>query len=142
MPALDKRPRRAILHTMTNITPRIDAALTSALNEKRIVGAVIAVMQDGELVHFKPYGLANRELSGIETLFLLADPSMIFVSSSLVREIAQHGGDTSQFVPAAVSEAASSSAYCAVTCLLATMLTSEDGIPAFSMAVTAARAWA
>jgi CubicO group peptidase (beta-lactamase class C family) len=46
---------------MTNITQRIDAALNTALNEKRIVGAVIAVMQDGELVHFKPYGLANRE---------------------------------------------------------------------------------
>lgn len=46
---------------MTNISQRVDAALTSALNEKRIVGAVIAVMQDGELVHFKPYGLADRE---------------------------------------------------------------------------------
>jgi CubicO group peptidase (beta-lactamase class C family) len=46
---------------MTNITQRIDAALASALKEKRIVGAVIAVMQDGELVHFKAYGLANRE---------------------------------------------------------------------------------
>jgi CubicO group peptidase (beta-lactamase class C family) len=46
---------------MTNITQRIDAALNTALNEKRIVGAVIAVMQDGELVHFKPYGLVNRE---------------------------------------------------------------------------------
>jgi CubicO group peptidase (beta-lactamase class C family) len=46
---------------MTNITQRIDAALNTALNEKRIVGAVIAVMQDGELVHFKAYGLANRE---------------------------------------------------------------------------------
>ena len=46
---------------MTNMTQRIDAALNSALNEKRIVGAVIAVMKDGELAHFKPYGLANRE---------------------------------------------------------------------------------
>jgi CubicO group peptidase (beta-lactamase class C family) len=46
---------------MTKITQRIDAALASALKEKRIVGAVIAVMQDGELVHFKAYGLANRE---------------------------------------------------------------------------------
>jgi CubicO group peptidase (beta-lactamase class C family) len=46
---------------MTKITQRIDAALASALKEKRIVGAVIAVMQDGELAHFKPYGLANRE---------------------------------------------------------------------------------
>lgn len=50
-------------------------------------------------------GLANRELSGIETLFLLSDPSQIFVSSSLVREIAGHGGDVSRFVPPFVDEA-------------------------------------
>ncbi|MCB9682063.1 MAG: pantetheine-phosphate adenylyltransferase [Alphaproteobacteria bacterium] len=50
-------------------------------------------------------GLANRELSGIETLFLLSDPSTIFVSSSLVREIAQHGGDVSGFVSEDVARA-------------------------------------
>lgn len=47
-------------------------------------------------------GLANRDLAGIETLFLLTDPENIFVSSSLVREIAQNGGDVSRYVPAAV----------------------------------------
>jgi pantetheine-phosphate adenylyltransferase len=47
-------------------------------------------------------GLANRDLSGVETLFLLTDPQNIFVSSSLVREIAQNGGDVSHYVPVAV----------------------------------------
>lgn len=47
-------------------------------------------------------GLANRDLSGIETLFLLTDPNNIFVSSSLIREIAQNGGDVSRYVPAPV----------------------------------------
>jgi pantetheine-phosphate adenylyltransferase len=50
-------------------------------------------------------GLANRALSGIETFFLLADPALIYVSSSIVREIASHGGDVSGFVPARVGEA-------------------------------------
>lgn len=50
-------------------------------------------------------GLANRALSGIETFFLLADPSLIYVSSSLVREIAMYGGDVSGFVPGPVAEA-------------------------------------
>lgn len=45
-------------------------------------------------------GLANRDLSGIETLFLLTEPRNIFVSSSLVREIASHGGDFARYVPA------------------------------------------
>jgi pantetheine-phosphate adenylyltransferase len=47
-------------------------------------------------------GLANRDLTGIETLFLLTEPKNIFVSSSLVREIAQNGGDVSRYVPPAV----------------------------------------
>jgi pantetheine-phosphate adenylyltransferase len=50
-------------------------------------------------------GLANRDLAGVETLFLLTDPKNIFVSSSLVREIAHNGGDVSRYVPAAVSDA-------------------------------------
>lgn len=48
------------------------------------------------------YGLANRDLSGIETLFMLTDPAHLFVSSSLVKEIASNGGDVSAYVPAEV----------------------------------------
>lgn len=47
-------------------------------------------------------GLANRDLAGVETLFLLTDPANIFVSSSLVKEIAQNGGDVSRYVPPGV----------------------------------------
>lgn len=50
-------------------------------------------------------GLANRDISGIETLFLLTDPDLIFVSSSLVKEIASNGGDVSRYVPEVVDEA-------------------------------------
>lgn len=49
--------------------------------------------------------LGNRDLSGIETLFLVSDPRFAHVSSSLVREIASLGGDVSRYVPAAVVEA-------------------------------------
>lgn len=45
----------------------------------------------------------NRKLSPeIETLFLTPSEHLMFISSSLVREIASFGGDISQFVPAAV----------------------------------------
>lgn len=49
-------------------------------------------------------GLANRDMTGIETLFLLSDPKHIFVSSSLVKEIAQNGGDVGRYVPKNVLE--------------------------------------
>ncbi len=50
-------------------------------------------------------GLANRNLTGIETVLLLADPAHAYVSSSLVKEIATHGGDVSAYVSPAIQEA-------------------------------------
>lgn len=42
----------------------------------------------------------NRQIAPtIETLFLTPSEKLMFISSTLVREIAQYGGDTSLFVP-------------------------------------------
>ncbi len=47
-------------------------------------------------------GLANRDMAPeVETVFLFTDPNLLFVSSSLVREIASHGGDVRRYVPQA-----------------------------------------
>jgi pantetheine-phosphate adenylyltransferase len=46
----------------------------------------------------------NARLTEVETVFLMTDPSMSFVSSSLVKEVAAFGGDVSGFVPPAVFE--------------------------------------
>ena len=35
----------------------------------------------------------------VQTVFLLTEPHRLFVSSSLVREIASLGGDVSRYVP-------------------------------------------
>ncbi|WP_017611000.1 pantetheine-phosphate adenylyltransferase [Nocardiopsis xinjiangensis] len=40
----------------------------------------------------------NYRLSGVETVFMTANPQYSFLSSSLVREIAQHNGDVSSLV--------------------------------------------
>jgi pantetheine-phosphate adenylyltransferase len=46
-------------------------------------------------------GLANMDMAPeVETVFLLTEPKNIFVSSSLVREIATNGGDVSRYLPA------------------------------------------
>ncbi len=44
----------------------------------------------------------NRELSGIDTLFIPTGSSHSFIASRLIREIARYGGDVSAFVPDAV----------------------------------------
>jgi len=50
--------------------------------------------------------LANRDLAPeIDTVFMIPQPAQQFVSSSLIREIAHHGGDFERYVPVAVAEA-------------------------------------
>ena len=44
----------------------------------------------------------NRRLSEIETVFLLTSADISFISSSIVREVIQFGGDYSSMVPDAV----------------------------------------
>jgi pantetheine-phosphate adenylyltransferase len=47
-------------------------------------------------------GLANMDMAPtVQTVFLLTDPQNIFITSSLVREIAGAGGDVTRYVPPA-----------------------------------------
>ncbi|RCV54043.1 pantetheine-phosphate adenylyltransferase [Marinitenerispora sediminis] len=46
----------------------------------------------------------NYQLSGVETLFMTANPQYSFLSSSLVREVAQYGGDVGSLVTPYVEE--------------------------------------
>ena len=51
------------------------------------------------------YQMANMNKSlapGVETVFLMADPNTFYVSSRLVKEVAQLGGDASGAVPPVV----------------------------------------
>ena len=41
----------------------------------------------------------NHSLAGVETLFMTTNPASIFLSSSLVKEVATWGGDVSHLVP-------------------------------------------
>jgi pantetheine-phosphate adenylyltransferase len=45
----------------------------------------------------------NRQLSGIETVFVPTSPQNSFIASKLLREVARYGGDVSPFVPKVVS---------------------------------------
>lgn len=47
----------------------------------------------------------NNGLSGVETLFIPTSPTYSFLSSSLVKEVANWGGDISHLVPEVVLEA-------------------------------------
>lgn len=52
-----------------------------------------------------PMALMNRHLSGLETVFLPADPSVAHIASSLVKDVARNGGPVEDLVPAGVADA-------------------------------------
>ena len=56
-----------------------------------------------DIAYETPMAIVNRHLAQIETVFLLPDPSLALVSSSLVRQVAGLGGDVSPYVPGAVA---------------------------------------
>ena len=57
-----------------------------------------------DVAYETPMAIVNRNLAGVETVFLLPDPAHAHVSSSLVRQVAALGGDVSPYVPRAVAE--------------------------------------
>jgi pantetheine-phosphate adenylyltransferase len=56
-----------------------------------------------DVAYETPMAIVNRNLAGVETVFLLPSPENALVSSSLVRQVAGLGGDVSPYVPAAVA---------------------------------------
>ncbi|MDF7664343.1 pantetheine-phosphate adenylyltransferase [Bifidobacterium sp. ESL0763] len=66
------------------------------------VGATVIVKglrQNGDYEAELGMALVNRRLSGVETLFLPADPILEHVSSTIVKDVARHGGDVTGMVP-------------------------------------------
>jgi pantetheine-phosphate adenylyltransferase len=83
---------------------RIDAVAAGVLlvDYCRSVGAsaVVKGLRSGnDFAYELPMALMNRHLTGLETMFLPGDPTLEHVSSSLVKEVAGHGGDVTGLVP-------------------------------------------
>jgi pantetheine-phosphate adenylyltransferase len=62
--------------------------------------AVVKGLRSGtDFAYELPMALMNRHLTGLETIFLPGEPQLEHVSSSLVKEVAGHGGDVTGLVP-------------------------------------------
>ena len=57
------------------------------------------VRNNGDFEFEKAIARTNRELSDIETVFLLTSVQTSYISSSIVREVNRNKGDYKQFVP-------------------------------------------
>ena len=72
-----------------------------------VVGASVLVKgirSQVDVAYETPMAIVNRNLAGVETVFMLPDPAHAHVSSSLVRQVSALGGDVSPYVPAVVAE--------------------------------------
>lgn len=52
-----------------------------------------------------PMALMNRHLAGVETVFVVGDPALAHIASSLVKDVARYGGDIDDLVPPGVADA-------------------------------------
>lgn len=69
-------------------------------------GLVVKGIRDASDVHQEiTQATVNRELGGVETVFLPTRPELMHVSSSIVKELATWGMDVSRYVPAGVARA-------------------------------------
>lgn len=75
-----------------HLSSRIQATVQHALDEQRLVGAVVLVARDGELIHQQATGFADRESArpmSLETIFRLASVSKPIVSIAALVLVAQ-----------------------------------------------------
>lgn len=81
---------------------RIVGVSTLVVNVARDVGACAIVKGLRAVTDFEnelQMAQMNRQLSGVETIFIPTSSEHAFIASRLLREVARFGGDVSAFVP-------------------------------------------
>ncbi|WP_062517368.1 pantetheine-phosphate adenylyltransferase [Demequina gelatinilytica] len=69
-------------------------------------GVIVKGLRGGaDYDYERPMALMNRSLTGIETVFITGDNALSHVASSLVRDVARHGGAIGRYVPEGVVDA-------------------------------------
>lgn len=79
--------------------------LADYVKKNKISAIVKGIRSSSDFEYEFQMALANRSLApDAETVFITADPRNMYVSSSLIRQIAGFGGDVSDFVPKNIVE--------------------------------------
>lgn len=72
--------------------------------EKGVTALVRALRTSADFDYEANMIYFNREMTGVETILLTAQPDLSMISSSRIKELAGFGQDVSKFVPANVNE--------------------------------------
>ena len=102
-------------HGIHNKVKLVVDTLDSGLlvNYCRMVGAAVLVKgfrSNVDLDYELPMAQVNRDLAGVESIFIPADPEHGHVSSSLVKQVADLDGSVTKYVSNAVARALQTSA--------------------------------
>lgn len=81
----------------------LEAGLLARYAAERGAVALVKGLRSGQDYDYElPMAAMNRQLTDVETVFLPADPELLHVSSSLVKEVHGLGGEVGPFVPGPV----------------------------------------
>jgi pantetheine-phosphate adenylyltransferase len=97
---------REVLAVYPNVTVRAFKGLLRDMvreSEGRVIIRGLRALSDFEY-EFQMAGMNRSLIPEVETLFLTPDEKYMFISATIVREIAVLGGDVSRFVPPQVLE--------------------------------------
>ena len=90
--------------------PRLETCVFDGLVvdycRKHGIGAILRGLRTvSDFEYEYQMALTNRSMApDVETVFVMPSVQNSFISSTLIKEIARHGGDISKFVPAVVAE--------------------------------------
>jgi pantetheine-phosphate adenylyltransferase len=99
---LDRRAEivREVVAGLPNVRVETYTGLTVTMAARLGACAILRGLRGSSDLPFeRSVALTNRQISGIETVFVLPAAEHSFISSTLVRQIAQGGGDVSALVP-------------------------------------------
>ena len=97
---------KAVTDDLDNIEiDSFNGLLADYVKKKGAVAIVKGLRAVSDFEYEFQQGLANKKLyDGAETVFLITQPETMFISSSVVKQVAQFGGDLTNFVPGKVKD--------------------------------------
>ncbi|KQY38274.1 MULTISPECIES: pantetheine-phosphate adenylyltransferase [Nocardia] len=94
--------RESVAH-LPNVRVASWQGLTVDFAKQEGISAIVKGLRDaGDFGYELQMAQMNHKLAGVDTFFIATNPSLSFLSSSLVKEVAAYGGDVSDMLPPAV----------------------------------------
>lgn len=90
---------------LKNVRVEIISGLSFTYARQNGITSFLRSLRNSEDLNYEQtLAIANRQLSGLETIFILAQPEYGHISSSLIKELAFLGHRLDQFIPSEIEE--------------------------------------